>query len=95
MNLLSHKLEWEKANDLWAASLNPILSNPINNSVIIKNVVLQVGSNTINHGLGHAITGWQIIDINGVATIYRSAPMNNLTLTLTSSANVTVSLEVF
>ncbi len=79
----------------WASELNPILALPLNNMVITKGVELSVGVNVINHKLGATPQGWIITDIDGVATIYRSAPFSKLTLTLTSSAAVTVNLGVF
>ena len=79
----------------WKAQLDPVLANPTTNLSIIKNINLVSGTNVINHGLGQMQQGWIITDIQGVATIYRSAPFNKLTLTLTSSAPVTVSIGVF
>jgi len=79
----------------WKSEIDPVLANPITTSSFLTNVSLSTGKNTINHKLGRQMQGWIITDINGIATIYRSAPMNNLTLTLTASAPVVVSLEVF
>lgn len=79
----------------WAAILNPVLKNPATNPVILSNVSLINGVTVINHGLGAKLQGWKIVDIDGAATIHRSAPLNALTLTLTSNAAVTVSLECF
>jgi hypothetical protein len=79
----------------WANKLNPLLDKPLNNSLLIPGVVLSVGDNVINHRLGRKLQGWMLVDINGAATIYRAAPKNNLTLTLNSSAAVTVDLVVF
>ncbi len=79
----------------WASSLNPVLSNPIVNGFVLPNLVLVTGANTINHRLGRMMQGWIVTDQNGAATVYRSAPLNNLTLTLTASAGITVSLYVF
>lgn len=79
----------------WASQLNPLLANPANNASILKGISLTIGSNVINHKLGHILQGWQIVDIDGVANIYRSAAKNDLTLTLTSDADVTVDLVVF
>ncbi len=92
---LSSNLPWERMNPLLASSLNPLLANPTNSISIISNVRLIAGTNIVNHLLGHMMNGWFLVDIQGIATIYRSAPMNNLTLTLTASAPVTVSLGVF
>jgi hypothetical protein len=39
--------------------------------------------------------GWMITDINAAAAIYRSAPLNNLTLTLNASAACIVNIGVF
>lgn len=79
----------------WKALLGPILSNPANQGLLLQNVKLINGVTVVNHLLGREMQGWIIADIDGAATIYRSAKMNDLTLTLTSNAAVTVSLEVF
>ena len=79
----------------WASELNPLLSNPLNGILVLKNVSLTTGTNVINHLLQKVQQGWILTDIQGSANIYRSAPFNNLTLTLTSSANVVVNIGVF
>ena len=79
----------------WSAQLNPLLANPTNNVSLLKNVALINGNTVVNHKLGQTMQGWFIVDINGAATIYRSAPLNDKTLTLNSSAAVTVTLGVF
>jgi hypothetical protein len=89
------KLTFDQLTTRWKSILDPVLSNSLNNCSILSNIPLVVGSNTINHKLGQMQQGWFIVDINGVASIYRSAPFNDLTLTLTSNAAVTVSLGVF
>lgn len=89
------KLNWEQAQTRWKSQLDPIIANPITNPRILKNISLASGNTTINHGLDQTQQGWYITDINGAATIYRSQPFNNKTLTLTSSAAVTVDIGVF
>lgn len=79
----------------WKSLLDPLLANPLNDVSVIYNVSLINGATTINHLLGQKMTGWYIVDINGAATIYRSQPLNDKTLTLTSNAAVTVSIGVF
>lgn len=82
----------------WAAILNPIINNPANQSVILKNVVLVTGDNTINHLLGRKLQGWKVIRQRASATLYDKQDANQmpaLTLVLNASANVTVDLEVF
>lgn len=79
----------------WTSQLNPLLANPLVNGILLKNVSLANGVTTVNHLLGRKMQGWFITDINGAASVYRSQPFNSLTLTLTSSAQVTVSLYVF
>lgn len=92
---LSNKLDWSLANPIWAAALNPIVTNAILSGNSINNVALKNGVTVINHGLGRDMQGWFITDINGAANVFRSAPMNSLTLTLTSSAAVTANLWVY
>lgn len=79
----------------WASQLNPMLANALTAGSLIPNVVLTDGSTTFNHYLGRQMQGWIIVDQNAAASIWRSAPLNGTTLTLTSSAAVTVSLWVF
>lgn len=79
----------------WSAMLNPFLSRPTNQANVLANVKLTTGSNPISHLLGRAPQGWYLTDIQGAATIYRSAPFDPLFLTLTSSADVTVNIGVF
>lgn len=92
---LTTKLPWELAQPLWASQLSPVLKNPMNNMSILTGVKLVTGDNVINHLLGAKLQGWTILDIDGASDIYRNAPLNNLTLTLNSSAPVTVTLGVF
>lgn len=82
----------------WAAALDPLLKLPIANSLILKNIVLSSGSNTINHKLGRNLMGWTIVRQRAGATIYDTqdtSPTPALTLTLVSSAPVSVDLLVF
>lgn len=79
----------------WAQQLNPIIQNPVVQSSILKNIPLTTGTNVINHKLGRQMQGWMVCDMNAAVTVYRSQPFNNLTLTLTSSGDATVSLVVF
>ena len=79
----------------WKSIIDPLLSNPMTNMSILPNVSLVTGVNVINHGLQQMQQGWVVTDIQGSATVYRSAPFNNLTLTLTASAPVVMSIAVF
>lgn len=93
--MLSNKLDWDIANPIWAAELNPIVLNPLNSVSIIQNVSLTAGVNVVNHKLGNKMQGWLIVDIQGPASVYRTGSFNDKTLILTSSAAVVVSLGVF
>lgn len=79
----------------WASQLNPVLANPATNASILKNVPLIAGINVINHLLGETLQGWIVTDINATCTIFRSAPKNDLTLTLTVSAPAIADILVF
>lgn len=93
--VLSNKLTWPLASTKWSSILNPFLANQLNNVSILAGIALTTGSNTINHKLGRTLQGWFLVDVNGAATVYRSQPLNDTTLTLTSSADITVSIGVF
>lgn len=79
----------------WKRPIESCLARPTNQSLLLNGVALISGATVINHLLGRKMQGWVIVDINGAATIYRSSPLNDKTLTLTSSAAVTVNIEVF
>lgn len=82
----------------WGAQLNPVLSNPITNGLVLTGVNLSVGANVVNHKLSRKLQGWIIIGINAASTIYDTQASNQspqLTLNLNSSANCIVNLYVF
>lgn len=79
----------------WATQLEPVIAFPPNKGLLLKDVSLNNGVTVINHKLGRKPQGYLIADINSAATIYRSEPFNDLTLTLTSNAATTVTLWVF
>lgn len=79
----------------WSAQLNPLLNNPMTKGLLLKDIALVSGPNVINHKLSRNMQGWFITDIDNAASIYRSAPFNSSTLTLTSNVTCTVSLWVF
>lgn len=89
------RLPQDQQATIWKSQIDPFLANPTNNMSILNDVVLKTGVNVINHLLQKKQQGWIVTDIQGAATIYRSAPFNNLTLTLTASAPVTISLAVY
>jgi hypothetical protein len=95
MAQLPTKLQPDMQTTKWKSIIDPLLKNPTNNISLLTNIKLQVGNNIINHKLGKKPQGWIITDINGKATIYRSADFNDKILTLNSSAVVTISLGVF
>ena len=79
----------------WTKELNPVLAMPLNQGIMLEDITLQVGANVINHLLGRKMIGWIIIDQDAQASMFRSQPLNNKTLTLTSDAIVTLKLWVF
>ncbi len=79
----------------WTSELNPLLAVSLTQGSLLPNVNLIKGSNTFDHYLGRQVMGWFIIDQNSQASIYRSAPLNSQTLTLTSDAVTTISLWIF
>lgn len=92
---LPQRLPYDQMQVRWASELDPILKNQLIQGNLISNISLINGVNTINHLLGRKQVGYIITDIDGAATIYRSASLNNLTLTLTSNAAVNVSIWCF
>lgn len=79
----------------WKSQIDPVLINPILSGVMLTNLILKTGVNVINHTLGRKQLGWWLVDKQAAADIYRSADFNDKTLTLTSDANVAISLMVY
>jgi len=95
---LPQQLNLDMMQNRWASILNPIVSNPVNNSLILKDVQLEVGANVIDHKLGRPLKGWSIVRKRASADIYDNQDFNQmpqLTLYLVSDAVVTIDLEVF
>jgi len=92
---LAQKLTLDQLQTKWASQINPILSLPMLQGLQLNDISLKPGVNVINHLLQRQQQGWILTDKQGVADIQRTAPFNNLTLTLTSSGTCQVSLWVF
>jgi hypothetical protein len=84
--------------NVWSSLINPFLNAAELNTVLLKNIALTSGSNSVNHRLGRKLQGWYIVRQRASASVYDEQDNNqnpDLTLTLVSSANVTVDLVVF
>lgn len=95
---LSPKLPWELANPKWAATINPVLSNPLLNGSLLQNISVDSGTNTINHGLGRKLQGYFVSMNDSAVTFYDEQQLNSrpqLTLLLVASGAATISLYVF
>ena len=96
MTQLSSKLDWSLANPRWASVLNPILAIPFLNGNQIDNISFKAGVPVaINHLLQRKPQGWIVTDITTASVLFRSAPFNDLTLTLTAINDTTASVWVF
>jgi len=96
MALLSTKLPWDLAQPRWAAILNPILGIPLLDGNQISNVTLTASTPlVINHLLQRMPQGWFLTDNTANAVIWRAAALNDLTITLESSANTTISFWIY
>lgn len=92
------KLDWELAQTQWATALNPVVNNPISAGVLLKNITLTVGANSVNHRLGRKLQGWIIVRQRAAGSVYDTQDSNKfpeLTLSLQSSAAMVVDIYVF
>jgi hypothetical protein len=87
-------VELQHFQDAVANVLVPVSKNPLIDGVLLENVVLTSGDNTISHTLSRQIRGWLIVDKQGAADIYRTGWSDKF-LNLHATANVTVNLWVF
>lgn len=78
--------------------INFLSALPLSSSIILENITLVTGSNSINHLLSRRLQGWMITRINAAVTIYDTQNSNILpdqTLLLTSSGDCIVNIMVF
>jgi hypothetical protein len=93
---LSTNLPFNLMITKWASILNPLIANILTQGMFIPGITLTASTPlTINHKLGAMMNGYIICGQNANAVIWFTKPFNNLTLTLESSANVTISIWVF
>lgn len=98
MTKLPKQLTLDQLQTKWPAIIDPITTNPANNSIILPNISLIVGANVINHKLGRKLQGWRTSRVRAVCSLYDTQDTNQmpeLTLNLVSNAVVTVDLEVY
>lgn len=98
MGSLSNKLPYPLMLTQWSATLNPLLKSPIANPIILSNVSLASGQNTINHTLGQTLVGYMVILNSASATFYdgqNTNPTPDKTLVIYASAATKVSILVF
>jgi hypothetical protein len=82
----------------WASLINPVIDAPQSKGLILKDVVLAAGDNTVNHRLSRKLQGWIVIGITAASQIYDLQATNQTsdkTLILNASAPCTVTLWVF
>ena len=79
----------------WATQLDPLIKNPLTQGRLVSNISIKPGVNVINTLLSRKQQGYIITDQDSAAKIYRSAALNDKTLTLTSDISSTISLWVF
>ena len=97
--LVSDDVNLTRVQDNVKLVLDQVVSKEMLDGIIIKTVYLRsAGANTINHGLGRELQGWQIIRKDANANVWDSQGSNNIpdkTLVLNCSADVIISLWVF
>lgn len=81
-----------------AQALGPLLSNDQAQGHLLKSIALASGSNSVNHGLGKALTGWSVARLRAQALVWDAQDANptpDTTLSLVASAAVTLDLYVW
>ncbi len=95
---LPQQLPQTQMENTWATIIEPFLNNPVNDSLLLKNVSVVAGSNVINHKLGRKLQGWIPTRLRMNVTLYDTQDSNQtpqLTLVLVASAPGVIDLAVF
>lgn len=78
-----------------SAFVNAINAKPQIDTIMLSNVQLYEGQNTVPHTLGVPATNFTVWSPQGLGWIYEYQPSNSTTLFLYATQNITVSLEVY
>lgn len=93
---LPQRLPYELLQTQWAEQLNPILANPIMQGLAITGIILNATTpKLINTGLGRIPQGWFLIDNMASCNVWRTEPFNSRNITLSASADTTISIWIF
>lgn len=79
----------------WASQLNPVLSNPIIQGVLQKNITLSAGTNIINHKLGRTIQGYIITGMHGAYSQIYDTNSTTPALTILLNSSVTTTIDIY
>lgn len=74
------------------------LRTPFSDSLLLTNIQVVSGDNSIPHKLGRVLQGWLVVGISAGVTLYdkqASNPLKDKILILHSSGTATMSLVVF
>jgi len=69
------------------------LAGAVTNDVLVRTTLDNTRDWPVVHGLGHAVQTWEIVDIDGSATVWQPATVNatpKTSILLRSSASVSV-----
>lgn len=79
----------------WSSILNPIISSPLSDAILLTDIPISFGDNSINHTLGQPIVGYIVVRINGPTTLYdKDSSTPNLTFILNSSSNQMINVDI-
>ena len=81
----------------WSSILNPVVANPLSNGLLLTDISLSVGNNTINHKLQQKLQGYIITGMrNAYSQIYQeTSTQPTINFILNSSAACVVDIWVF
>lgn len=80
----------------WKSILDPVISNPLINGILLQNIKLSAGVNAIPHKLGRQQQGYIIVYHNSaLGELTASQPLNSTNLYLQGSSTSLISLWVF
>ncbi len=79
----------------WASLLNPLLSNPVLQGVLQKNLKLVVGDNVINHKLGRNIQGYIVTGMHDTWSQIFDTVTTTPALTINLNSSVATSIDLY
>jgi len=85
----------KRLQDATVRALDPVVRVPTLDGVLLGPIALTTTLAPVNHGLGRAFLGWQVVRINASATVWEDFAATQQTASISMRASVACSIYLW